>query len=77
MLFVHRAIEIMAKVRRRISADIYRGMVLEVTQRLLSEQLIPLAEKANTGEVKEVMVEVLLLAHSNIIIIKRDLMSEN
>jgi len=34
------------KLHRRISPDIYRGLVLEASQRIVSEHLLPMAEQA-------------------------------
>lgn len=53
----------------RISPDTYKGLVLESVQRLLAEYLLPMQEQADLN------LEVLLIVHANILIIKREMLT--
>ena len=68
--FIQKLIEITKRIKKRINQDIYRGIILEVSQGILSEQLNPIYETIAP------QVEILLLIHSNIFVVRRDFLTD-
>ena len=60
------------KLHGRISTDIYRGIILESVQRILSEQLDPIAARASNAD----KLEVLMIVNANLLKVQRELLSE-
>jgi hypothetical protein len=61
------------KLRGRISPDIYRGLVLESSQRMVIEHLMLIAEEAQALGLSNI-IEVLLIVHANMMIINKELL---
>ncbi|CDW76946.1 UNKNOWN [Stylonychia lemnae] len=72
--FITKLIEILQKLQKRINPDIYRGLLLEVVQRVYSEKLENLLSYESSD--RPHLIEVLLLAHANIMFSRKDLLSK-
>lgn len=78
--FISKLITTLQSLQSRINPDIYRGLLLETVQRAYSEQLERLLDydasaNKDTKNYKHAM-EVLLLAHANIMFSRKDLLSK-
>eukprot|EP00347_Sterkiella_histriomuscorum_P013080 403366099 len=69
--FIQKLLEILHKLQSRIKPDIYRGLLLETMQRIYSEFIERILNYESTN--KQEVMEVLLLAHANIIFIMKEL----
>lgn len=55
---------------KRINIEIFRGMVLEVVQRIISEILQPLIDLPNAS------LSLLIVAHANLLYVKKEVLKE-
>lgn len=80
--FIGAVIDIITNsLRKRIKQDIYRGIVLEAVQRIVTDHLLTLAERSCAATSLALsfdnQIDVLLIVHANTLIVKNELLISN